>query len=334
MTSAATRSGVKTVSWLGLSLGLAIAVALVAWQGADTVANLLASTSWKLLLVAGFAVPQLLLATASWRLLFPAGGAPRFGLAFLAMWIGVSINLMLPVANLGGDVVRARLLALWSGKPREAVASVVVDKTVLVATLPVLGLIGTAALLSIGPKTGSLGAATGLVILLGLAIVLLVLAQRAGAFAFLAARAVRLARRPGWEGLVTRASDLDGAIRDLYGRPATILAACALRMLGRLSASGEVWLAARLLGYPISIVDALLLRSFAIVARAVAFPVPGGVGVQEGSFVALGALIGMPPDVALATSLATRVREIVASVPGLFVWQYVEGRGLWRRRAA
>jgi putative membrane protein len=327
-------SRIRRASWIGLSVGLAIAVALVAWQGASTVANLLASTSWKLLLVAGFAVPQLLLATVSWRLLFPAGGAPRFGLAFLAMWIGTSINLMLPVANLGGDVVRARLLALSTRKPRDAVASVVVDKTVLVATLPVLGLIGTAALFWIVPDTGSFGAAAGLVMLLAIAFALLVLAQRAGAFSFLAARAVRLARRPGWEGLVAKASDLDGAIRNLYGRPATILAACALRMLGRLSASGEVWLAARLLGHPITIVDALLLRSFGIVARAVAFPVPGGLGVQEGSFVALGALIGMPPDVALATSLATRVREIVSSVPGLIAWQYVEGRGLWRRRAA
>jgi len=42
----------------------------------------------------------------------------------------------------------------------------------------------------------------------------------------------------------------------------------------------------------------------------------------------------MPPDVALATSLASRVREIVSSVPGLITWQYLEGRGLWRRRAA
>jgi putative membrane protein len=327
-------SRIRRASWIGLSVGIALAVALVAWQGADTVANLLTSTSWKLLLVAGFAVPQLLLASTSWRLLFPAGGAPRFGLVFLAMWIGVSINLMLPVANLGGDVVRARLLSLWTGRPRDAVASVVVDKTVLVATLPVLAVIGTAAVLRLVPDSGSFGAAAGLVTLLALAIVLLVLAQRAGAFSFLAARAVKLARRPGWEGLVAKASDLDGAIRDLYRRPGTILAACSLRMLGRLSASGEVWLAARLLGHPITIVDAILLRSLAIVARAVAFPVPGGLGVQEGSFVALGSLIGMPPEVALATSLATRVREVVSSIPGLIAWQFVEGRGLWRRRAA
>jgi putative membrane protein len=327
-------SRIRRASWIGLFVGLAIAVGLVAWQGADTVANLLASTSWRLLLVAGFAVPQLLLSTTSWRLLFPEGDAPRFGLLFLAMWIGVSVNLMLPVANLGGDVIRTRLLALWTGKPRDAVASVVVDKTVLVATLPVLGLIGTAALFRLVPHSGSFGAAAALVVLLAIALGVLVVAQRAGAISFLAGHAVRLARRPAWEGLVAKASDLDGAIRNLYGRPGTIFAAGAIRMLARLSASGEVWLAARLLGHPISIVDALLLRSFAIVARAVAFPVPGGLGVQEGSFVALGGLVGLPPDVALATSLASRVREVVSSVPGLLVWQYVEGRGLWRRRAA
>jgi hypothetical protein len=42
----------------------------------------------------------------------------------------------------------------------------------------------------------------------------------------------------------------------------------------------------------------------------------------------------MPPGIALATSLATRIREIVSGVPGLIVWEYLEGRALWRRRAA
>lgn len=331
---AITRSDVRTASWLGLAVGLAIVVALVAWQGASTVLHLLASTDWRLALVAVFAVPQLLLSTASWRLLFPPDGAPRFALALLALWIGYSINLMLPVASLGGDVVRARLVAIWSGRPRDAVASAVVDKTVLVATLPVLGVIGTAALLRVVPDAGSVPAAVGIVFLLASALVVLVLVQRAGIFAFLALRAVRLARRAGWDDLVSHASDLDSAIRALYSRPARVAASCGLRVLARLSLSGEVWLAARLLGHPITIADAVLLKSFTIVARAAAFPVPAGLGVQEGSFVALGALIGLPPDVALATSLATRVREIVSSVPGLLAWQTIEGRGLWRRRAA
>jgi len=325
---------VKSASWIGLCIGLAIAVALVAWQGANTVGSLLASTRWKLLLVAGFAIPHLLLATASWRLLFPPGHAPRFALALVTLWIGLSINLLMPVAGVGGEIVRARLLARWSGKAREAVASVVVDKTVQVATLPLLGLIGISVLFRVIPDAGSLGAALGGVVLLAMVIAVLVLVQRAGAFAFLASQAVRLARSRKWDGLVERASDLDWAIRALYSRPATIVGSCTLRLLARLSLAGEVWLAARLLGHPITVVDAIALRSLAMVAGAVAFPVPAGLGVQEGSFVVLGTLLGLPPDVALATSLATRVREIVSGVPGLLAWQTIEGRGLWRRRAA
>ncbi|HEY6065939.1 MAG TPA: lysylphosphatidylglycerol synthase domain-containing protein [Thermoanaerobaculia bacterium] len=324
----------KTASWLGLAAGIALAVALVAWQGASTVVHRLASTDARLILVAAFAVPQLLLSTASWRLLFPPAGAPRFALALLALWIGYSINLMLPVASVGGDVVRARLAAIWSGRTRDAVASVVVDKTVLIATLPILFVIGMAAFLRAAPGSAPLFAVGGTVVVLAIALVLLVLVQRAGLFAFLARHAVRLAHRPGWDDFVERASHLDGAIRALYARPTRVAASCALRVLARLSLSGEVWLAARLLGHPISIADAIFLKSFSIVARTAAFAVPAGLGVQEGTFVALGALIGLPPDVALATSLATRVREIVSSVPGLLAWQAVEGRRLWRRRAA
>lgn len=320
--------------WLGLFVGLGIAVALVAWQGVSTIASLLASTRWTIVLVAGFAVPQLLLSTSSWRLLFPPGAQPRFRLVFLALWIGYSINLMLPVASVGGDVVRARLLALWSGRPRDAVASVIADKTVLVATLPLLVAIGVVALLRVVPDASSLAAASVAVVVLAGALVLLVAVQRAGLFAFLTKWGVRLARRTSWEGLVGRASDLDTALRALYARPGNVAASVVLRVLARLSLAGEVWLAARLLGHPISIGDAVVLKSLTIVARAAAFPVPGGLGVQEGGFITLGALIGMSPDVALATSLATRVREVVSSVPGLLAWQSVEGRFLWRRRSA
>lgn len=324
---------VKTVSWIGLAIGLAIAVVLVAWQGAEDVAVLLASTGWKLLLVAGFAVPSLLLSTASWQLLFPPGRAPRFAPALAAVWIGSSINILLPVAGVGGEIVRARLIARGSGRTRDAVASVVVDKTVQVATLPLLGLIGIGALLPLRPDAGSVGAALAAIVLLAIVIAALVLAQRAGAVAYLASRAVRLARSPKWDGLVERASDLDGAIRALY-RPGRIAASCALRLLARLSLAGEVWLAARLLGHPIGLVDAIALKSIAMVAGTLAFPVPAGLGVQEGTFVALGALVGLPPHLALATSLATRVREVVVSLPGLLLWEYLEGRALWRRRAA
>ena len=333
MTQEALRSRLRSASGIGLLVGLGIVVVLVAWRGADAVGVLLASTGWKLLLVAVFAIPHLLLATAAWRLLFPSGHAPRFTVALAALWIGTSVNVLLPVAGVGGEIVRARLLARWSSKTRDAIASVVVDKTVQVATLPLLALIGIAALFPALEDSGSVGAAIIGVALLAIVIVLLVLVQRAGAFSFLASQAVRFARNRKWDGLVERASDLDGAIRSLY-RPGRIAASCVLRLLSRLTLAGDVWLAARLLGHPITLVDAIALKSLAMVAGGIVFAVPAGLGIQEASFVVLGALIGLPPDAALATSLATRVREVVVSVPGLLAWEWVEGRALWRRRAA
>lgn len=325
----------KSASWIGLVVGLAIAVALVAVLGARTVAGLLASSRWTLLFVAGFAVPNLLIATASWRLLFPPGRAPRFGILLVALWIASSINLLLPVASFGGDVVGARLLTLRSVPARDAVASVVVDKTVQIATLPVLGLIGIGAVLFYVPLSGSLGAAFAGVVLLSAALVaFLVLVQRAGVFAFLARHAERLARSSKWKDLVARAGDLDEAVRALYRRPGRVLASCALRVAARLILVGEVWLAARLLGHPIGLLDAVALRTIAMVARSAAFPVPLGVGIQEGVFVAVGALLGLAPEVAIATSLATRVRELASGVPALVAWEFIEGRALWSRRAA
>ena len=50
---------------------------------------------------------------------------------------------------------------------------------------------------------------------------------------------------------------------------------------------------------------------------------------------ALGALVGLAPESALAISLAIRLREVLIDVPGLILWQHAEGRALfWRRKEA
>ncbi len=70
----------------------------------------------------------------------------------------------------------------------------------------------------------------------------------------------------------------------------------------------------------------MLLESLILAVRASAFFVPGALGVQEGAFVLLGAVIGLSPEVALALSLIKRFRELVIGVPALLVWQFAEGR--------
>jgi len=65
-------------------------------------------------------------------------------------------------------------------------------------------------------------------------------------------------------------------------------------------------------------------------ARHIIFVMPAGLGVQEITFVALGQLLGVSGEAALAVSLAKRMSEILYGVPALLSWQWVEGQRLLR----
>jgi hypothetical protein len=57
--------------------------------------------------------------------------------------------------------------------------------------------------------------------------------------------------------------------------------------------------------------------------------VPAGVGVQEAGLVLFGHLLGISGELALAVSMAKRVREVLCGLPPLISWQWLEG---WRVR--
>jgi uncharacterized membrane protein YbhN (UPF0104 family) len=67
--------------------------------------------------------------------------------------------------------------------------------------------------------------------------------------------------------------------------------------------------------------------------RSAVFPIPGALGVQEGGYVLIGNLLGIPGDAAFALSLIARVRELILGIPGLIVWQVIEARRVLRVRA-
>src|SRR5205814_1419096 len=70
-----------------------------------------------------------------------------------------------------------------------------------------------------------------------------------------------------------------------------------------------------------------------VVVALFAFAVPAGLGVQEGGYLVVGNLLGIPGDGAFALSLVARAREIGLGVPGLITWQLIEARRLLRVRA-
>ena len=324
----------KTKSLIGLFAGLAVICGLVIWQGVETVAGLLGEAGWGILLVCLFAVPDQLLGAEAWRRLFPADRRPRVVQAMLASWMGSAVNTLLPVASIGGEVVKARVMTLWSYDGADTVSTTIVDKTAQAIVVLISALVGIALLAIVAPsREVVVGALIGAA-LLAFGIGGFIAVQIFGSFAFLARGAQRFGAAERWNGLVDGADRLDGAIRAIYRRPGAVTLACALRLTARVALVGEVMLAGHLMGYPIGLAEAVLIKGLIVGLRGVAFTVPGAFGIQEGGFIAIGALIGFPAELMLAVSLASRVREIVPSIPFLLAWQQVEGRALWRRSVA
>lgn len=324
----------KTKSAIGLIAGLCIIALLVSWQGAQTVMGLLAQAGLLMLLICFFDPLNQLLGAEAWRCLFPASKRPGALDTFLASLMGSAVNTLLPLASIGGEIIKARILVLRSCPGIDAVSTMVVDKTAQAISVLLWGITGIIMLAAVADNPAIIWSAIGGAILLALGIGGFVAIQISGSFSFLArfgSRAVNLSK---WRGMVGGAIEFDEAIRAIYQRPGAMLLSISLRLLQRVWLIGEVIFAARLMGQGISLTEALLLKCLVGALRGVSFAIPAGIGVQEGAYVFIGSLIGLPGDLMLAVSLATRIREIVPAFPLFFYWQYVESRHLWSARRA
>src|SRR4029077_3865214 len=167
---------------------------------------------------------------------------------------------------------------------------------------------------------------------LGLMVALFYLLQRRGLFVRLMRLTARLSGHRDWSSLVSRAEAIDQAVQNTHARSNRIAATFLLSLVAWLVGTGEVYWMLGFLGHPVSWGDALLVESLGQAIRGAAFAIPGSLGVQEGGYLLLAPLAGLPPDVALALSLAKRAREILWALPGIFYLHYSE-QG-WRRRLA
>jgi uncharacterized membrane protein YbhN (UPF0104 family) len=66
---------------------------------------------------------------------------------------------------------------------------------------------------------------------------------------------------------------------------------------------------------------AIALESVTQAVKSLIFVAPAGLGVQEASLLEVGQLLGLGSDVAIALSLAKRMREILFGIPALVLWQ-------------
>ena len=107
-----------------MSRGVALFSGLLVYHGAGEIAAAVAGVGSGLLLLAAFHVTTLIAHSMAWdRLIQPRAA---FGDLLWARWIGESINDLMPVLQVGGNVVRAQLLRRVGVPGPDAGASVVV----------------------------------------------------------------------------------------------------------------------------------------------------------------------------------------------------------------
>jgi putative membrane protein len=326
---------IQITGWLlGLG-GAALFTVLLIRQGLPQVGAAFLAAGWAIaaVVIYHFAVPVFLDALAWWALFPKSDRLPLRQLLWMR-WIGESVSTLVPSVAVGGDIVRARLAVLRGTPLSIAAASVLVDITLGVFTQIAFTLLGLALIVSVtgresfvGPTL--IGALLGIVAIIGFYIV-----QRLGMFRFIGVIISRIANSADWHSLVRSGETLDRTIRALYSRRRGVIGCCVWTTGSLVLGSGEIWIALHAIDLQATPINALILQSMVLTIRAAMFPIPGALGVQEGGYVVVGSLLGIPGDAAFALSLIARARELALGIPGLIAWQMIEGRRLWRARLA
>ena len=140
----------------------------------------------------------------------------------------------------------------------------------------------------------------------------------------------RLAGDREWLGIAA-VERLFARLGEIYANPRGVAASACLHMGVWLFGALEVWVALHFMGHPVSLSEALVIESLSQAVRGAAFAIPGALGVQEGGFIALCALFGVPAGPALALSLVKRLADLAVGLPGLLAWQAIEGRRALRQ---
>jgi uncharacterized protein (TIRG00374 family) len=298
-------------------LGLLLLGFLVGTLGLGQTLQNLASMGWSFGLVLLLAFGWHITNSIAWSFAFPADAfRPRLLSLFMSKLAGEAVNQLTPLANLGGEPLKAYLLRQQSPTSR-GLASVVVNKTAQVFT----GLIFTAVGLSLVilywefPQSIPLPIKGGLATLFITAASLLLILWRKQQHMF--SSLLGFVRRLGIrldvvERRVAKAVRIDENISSFYrqnkARFGLVLFfhACGW-MLGAL----ETWVILRTLGEGVGFEIAFLITSLAVIINCLFFFMPSNIGVLEGGQVFLFLALGLDPAMGLSLGIVKRMRKII-----------------------
>lgn len=284
---------------------------------------------WSIVLVVPLVGVPIVLGTLSWERAFPRGSRPApFRTLFGVRLAGEAINNALFSSYVGGEPVKALLVARRGTDTAGAMASALIGKTtfILGEILFLLAAVGVAAAL-FGRQaplvTKMFTIASG-----GLALgVLAVLIQRRrvvgrGARVL---RALRVGPAALWRTAMPAADAIDDAVRRYYREQRVDFAASiAWAALGWLLGAVELLVFLHLMTdveHPVML--AVVIEAGVLVAKGLSFFVPGSIGVQEGGISWLFETTGLGLELGLAYAVVRRLREVFWIALGFaMLWWY------------
>src|SRR6185503_7687446 len=140
----------KQATLIVWALGMSVLVGLTVWYGAGDVGAAILGSGWAAVLVVVARAVALAAAGFGWWLLFPPQQRPPASLCMLLRFVREGAHALLPLAQIGGDFIGARCLALRGARGAVAAASVIVDVVMQAGTQLVFAIVGLVLLMAMG----------------------------------------------------------------------------------------------------------------------------------------------------------------------------------------
>ncbi|HKR44649.1 MAG TPA: lysylphosphatidylglycerol synthase domain-containing protein, partial [Paraburkholderia sp.] len=292
----------KHMGRIAALVGLAIAVWLVWREHPAAVLQLLRGAGMGLVLAAIVHILPMCANAWDWGSLIRAAQRPSFATMLKLVWIRESINGLLPVARVGGELVSFRLLGRAGVRPATAVASLIADMQLTLISQVLFALLAAGYLLEHSSSdtarfVGRL--AWGLAGFIPL-LVLFALVQHARPFER-AARTLNRVTSGKVVDLVGKSARVDLSLKLIWRQTGVVVRYVLVwQTLQCLGYALEIWIALRVLGTDATFVQAFVIEALIQMLSSIAFLVPAGLGVQEGGFVVIGGLLGLDAPTCLA----------------------------------
>lgn len=298
------------------AFGLLLLGYLIGKLGPEAIWQNFLVLKWRFPLVLALACSWHVTNSIAWAFSFPPGAfRPRLRMLFMAKLAGETVNQITPLANLGGEPLKAYLLRRQSPASR-GLASVVINKTGQVIT----GLLFTALGLSLVvfhwslPQPIPMPIQAGLALLLaaGSLLVLFIWRKQRRMFSSLLGLLEKLGLpTDAVQQRMARAARIDNSISQFYqDHGLHFVLVMLFHGAGWLLGALETLVILRGLGANIDFAVAFLITSLSLIINALFFFMPSNIGVMEGGQVFLLATLGLDPAMGLALGITKRMRKI------------------------